>query len=350
MRLGFDLVRRLIREALLNAYDVLGVPPGSPDDVIKSAWKKLALQHHPDRGGSHGKMVDINNAKDRLLDKTQLYRYGNQIKGYEDPNAPRPAAPPPRAEPNKPSGRYGDPQDFWRDYVRSRGGPPGSQSRPGPTPNAGPPPTPNIFSWRYFEFSEGTSRKFWEIKVTKTGTVDVRWGRIGAEGQSQTKTFPGEYTALRHARKLIRSKRDKGYQEVTRPASRTGGAPQPQAARPAPGPRPTSTGGPKSYKVYGNVRGKKPNGTYTTGWQPHTRVKGQAYAKTSTPASKFNKGDQVNVNIDPQTHKAKVSGKIKDRGGAEVDHSQDWDEITQEARRLIDETVIEVLYERAFRR
>ncbi len=65
---------------------------------------------------------------------------------------------------------------------------------------------------RYFEFVEGKSSKFWEITVDET-SVTVRFGRIGTNGQSQTKTFGDEDAAAAHAEKLIAEKTGKGYVE-----------------------------------------------------------------------------------------------------------------------------------------
>jgi hypothetical protein len=67
--------------------------------------------------------------------------------------------------------------------------------------------------------------------------------------------------------------------------------------------------------------------------------------------SKFHQNDKVNVAVTGK--KAKVSGKIKDyttRPASEKDHSQDWDEITQEAVcRVIDQAVADYLCEVAQR-
>jgi DNA ligase-1 len=65
---------------------------------------------------------------------------------------------------------------------------------------------------RYFEFVDDKSSKFWEISVSDK-EVAVRFGRIGASGQSQTKTFGDAATAQNHADKLISEKTDKGYVE-----------------------------------------------------------------------------------------------------------------------------------------
>jgi DNA ligase-1 len=65
---------------------------------------------------------------------------------------------------------------------------------------------------RHFEFAEGGSAKFWEVTVQDT-QVTVRFGRIGAAGQTQTKQFGDSESAERHAEKLIGEKTRKGYVE-----------------------------------------------------------------------------------------------------------------------------------------
>jgi len=66
-------------------YDVLGVPRAADDAVIKKAYRKLAMQYHPDRNNgdkaSESRFKEITEAYDVLRDpqKRQLYdRYGEQ--------------------------------------------------------------------------------------------------------------------------------------------------------------------------------------------------------------------------------------------------------------------------------
>lgn len=63
---------------------------------------------------------------------------------------------------------------------------------------------------RYFEYVGGNSAKFWEVSVSGCD-VTVRYGRIGTNGQTSTKSFKDDEKANQHAEKLI----DKGYQETT---------------------------------------------------------------------------------------------------------------------------------------
>jgi predicted DNA-binding WGR domain protein len=66
------------------------------------------------------------------------------------------------------------------------------------------------------EFIAGTSCKFWEVRVVGK-EVTVRFGRIGSDGQGQTKSFPDATAASRHAAKRVEQKLAKGYREVDSP-------------------------------------------------------------------------------------------------------------------------------------
>ena len=66
---------------------------------------------------------------------------------------------------------------------------------------------------RYFEFVEGNSSKFWEI-AQSGNDVTVRYGKIGANGQTKTHTLADEPKAKAFAEKLIAEKTDKGYVET----------------------------------------------------------------------------------------------------------------------------------------
>ncbi len=43
-------------------YEILGVSKGASQDEIKSAFRKLAKEHHPDRGGDEQKFKEVNSA------------------------------------------------------------------------------------------------------------------------------------------------------------------------------------------------------------------------------------------------------------------------------------------------
>jgi DNA ligase-1 len=65
---------------------------------------------------------------------------------------------------------------------------------------------------RHFEFTDGTSNKFWEVSQAGN-TMTTRWGRIGSAGQSKTKTFADEQAAANAMAVLIEEKTDEGYIE-----------------------------------------------------------------------------------------------------------------------------------------
>jgi hypothetical protein len=48
-------------------WEVLGVPRSSSREAVRQAYRTLASQHHPDRGGSHERMAELNAAQEAAL-------------------------------------------------------------------------------------------------------------------------------------------------------------------------------------------------------------------------------------------------------------------------------------------
>jgi DNA ligase 1 len=65
---------------------------------------------------------------------------------------------------------------------------------------------------RYFEFTDGSSAKFWEVKVDGA-SFTTRYGKIGTEGQMTQKDFDSPAKAQAEADKLVAEKTKKGYVE-----------------------------------------------------------------------------------------------------------------------------------------
>tara|TARA_B110000503_G_scaffold131065_1_gene205149 strand:+ start:242 stop:1054 length:813 start_codon:yes stop_codon:yes gene_type:complete len=61
----------------MDHYSILGVNRNATPEEIKKAYRKLAMTHHPDRGGDHSKFADINAAYDILSDPTKRQQYNN---------------------------------------------------------------------------------------------------------------------------------------------------------------------------------------------------------------------------------------------------------------------------------
>lgn len=60
-------------------YKILNIQPSATEDEIKTAFRKLAHQHHPDKGGSEDKFKEINEAYQILSDKYQRGAYDATI-------------------------------------------------------------------------------------------------------------------------------------------------------------------------------------------------------------------------------------------------------------------------------
>ena len=59
----------------MNYYDVLGVPTDASEADIKKAFRKLASQHHPDKGGDTTKFQQIQEAYETLSDSNRRQEY-----------------------------------------------------------------------------------------------------------------------------------------------------------------------------------------------------------------------------------------------------------------------------------
>ena len=68
-----------------NLYDVLGVPKDVSETDLKKAYKKLAIKHHPDKGGNEETFKKISEAYSILSDSDKRKKY--DMFGTYDENA-----------------------------------------------------------------------------------------------------------------------------------------------------------------------------------------------------------------------------------------------------------------------
>lgn len=61
----------------MDHYKTLGINKNATQDEIKRAYRKLAMKHHPDRGGNSEQFKKINEAYDTLKDVTKRQQYDN---------------------------------------------------------------------------------------------------------------------------------------------------------------------------------------------------------------------------------------------------------------------------------
>ncbi|MCH8833194.1 MAG: DnaJ domain-containing protein [Thaumarchaeota archaeon] len=69
------------KSSLLNYYEILGVPKDAAQSEIKSHYRQLAKELHPDKSKNYDsdKMVEINKAYEVLSDKDRRARYDKYL-------------------------------------------------------------------------------------------------------------------------------------------------------------------------------------------------------------------------------------------------------------------------------
>jgi curved DNA-binding protein len=65
-------------------YSILGVPKTASADEIKKAFRKLASQHHPDKGGDTKKFQEIQAAYETLSDPDKRSQYDNPRPQFQN--------------------------------------------------------------------------------------------------------------------------------------------------------------------------------------------------------------------------------------------------------------------------
>lgn len=62
-------------------YQILGVERGANDEEIKRAYRRLASQHHPDKGGDKAQFQEVQEAYATLSDPQRRSQYDNPMRG-----------------------------------------------------------------------------------------------------------------------------------------------------------------------------------------------------------------------------------------------------------------------------
>jgi DnaJ-class molecular chaperone len=64
---------------MTDYYNILGIPKGASEDEIKKAYRKLAREHHPDKGGNKEHFQKIQEAYETLSNPQKRHEYDNPV-------------------------------------------------------------------------------------------------------------------------------------------------------------------------------------------------------------------------------------------------------------------------------
>ena len=69
----------LLAAATTDLYEVLGVERNATDRDLRTAYRRLALEHHPDQGGCEETMARLNHARDVLCDPVARRNHDREL-------------------------------------------------------------------------------------------------------------------------------------------------------------------------------------------------------------------------------------------------------------------------------
>ena len=62
-------------------HEILGVAWDVSERALRSAYRRLALEHHPDQGGDEATMARLNHARDVLCDPVSRRNHDRELDG-----------------------------------------------------------------------------------------------------------------------------------------------------------------------------------------------------------------------------------------------------------------------------
>lgn len=162
----------------MDHYETLGVPKNSDTDAIKKAYKRMALKHHPDKGGEPDKFKAISEAYEVLGDEDKRKMYDTHGPNFEN------TAHHGGRQYHSPGFSMGDMGDVFGSFFGGMGGIPGVQVNFGNARNSSHPrQTKHNITLPLKDFYMGKKVKRAVSRLEKCGKCEGRGGAMVHENK-----------------------------------------------------------------------------------------------------------------------------------------------------------------------